>query len=118
MGGWVERGREGGSVKRRGEKRGGGQIDRRGQEGKKEGISLRHGLRADERASRVDVEHASPLLGGHVGGVRAADYTGEAAEDVDAAEVFGGGCHGGGDVVGRSDVDEFGEDGDLGEVLF
>lgn len=40
----------------------------------------RNGLRAEKGAGEIDIVGSAPLVGGHVDGVRAADYAGEAEQ--------------------------------------
>jgi hypothetical protein len=49
----------------------------------------RDGLRAQKRASQIDLVCAAPFVGGHFERVRAADDARETAQHVDAAEHFG-----------------------------
>lgn len=76
----------------------------------------REGLCAEKAAREVDVGGATPLVGVHVDGVRAAHDAGEAAQDVDAAEQLYSVGEGGRDLCFVAHVDGFGDDFHVGEL--
>lgn len=76
----------------------------------------RDSLCAEKAACEVDVVCASPLVGGHLDGVRAAHDAREAAQHVDAAQHLRGAFYGRGYLGFVAHVDGFGHDAPVGEA--